>query len=591
MESINLYIGLRGGIHAPEWALDWRPPILISIRYQSNLYHSLHAVKVSDIADSYTTELVVPADDCTFSDVPGSVAMFSLFIPSILRRFELAMVAQELNSTLLKPVGIRNLGLVQRAITHNSACEEEHYQRLEFLGDCILKLFTSAQLMVDHPNWHEGYLTLEKGRRVSNTTLEAITRGVGLDKFIITDPFTGAKWRPFYAHELLEHQLRPEVFRSSKMLADVVESVIGAAYLDDGLDASLRAISVFFPHDQWLSLERAARHLNSVATETGTMEPHLGGLEALLGYTFKSPRLLLEAMTHPSFQSHDLASTMSYPRMEFLGDAILDFLVVRRLFPHTSELRHDEMHTLRTAVVNEYILGYLCMTYSVPESRHNPKVDEATGAIIIEETTVPKYLWQYMRFSGETISDAQISAMDRLRQFSGPLKKGLESSTYPWAILTHFAPDKFFSDIIESSLGAMFIDSCGSLSACEGLLGELGLWKLLDQLVANQVDCLHPKNKLGKLADRHKVCYSEPRITNGKYFSTVEVGDRQVGEEASGRSRLAAEVEVADRACKILDSGDEAMQVPVVDDGVGGVVKGDLRHGSPKNRIDQPRLF
>ncbi|KAE9980015.1 hypothetical protein EG328_000510 [Venturia inaequalis] len=499
----------------------------------------LHISKGSDIADAYTTEVVVPIGDCQFSDLPGSVTIFSLFIPSILRRFELAMVAQELNSTLLKPV----------------ACEEEHYQRLEFLGDCILKLFTSAQLMVDHPNWHEGYLTPEKGRRVSNTTLEAIAQRIGLDRFIITDPFTGAKWRPLYVHEVLGRQPRPEVTRSSKMLADVVESIIGAAYLDNGLNASLRAIKIFFPQDQWLGLEHAARHLYSVAKEIEGIGPHLEGLEALLGYTFKSPRLLQEALTHPSFQSHDSASTMSYPRLEFIGDAVLDFLVVRRLFPHTPELRHDEMHTLRTAVVNEYILGYLCMTYSVPEHRCNPVVDEATGAIIIEETTVRKFLWQYMRFSGEHISDAQISAMDRLNEFSSSLKNGLESSTYPWATLTHFAPDKFFSDVIESSLGAIFIDSCGSLSACDALLRDLGLWNLLDRLLAIPVDCIHPKSKLGKLADEHTVSYRKVRIADGKYFCTVNVGNRQIGEEVSGKSRLAAEVEVAVRACKILERG------------------------------------
>lgn len=517
--------------------------------------------------DAYTTEIALPIGDCQFSDLPGSVAIFSLFIPSILRRFELALVAKELCSTLLKPVAFRNVDLVQRAITHNSACEEEHYQRLEFFGDCILKLFTSVQLMVDHPNWHEGYLSTEKSIRVSNATLDAITRRIGLDKFIITDSFTGAKWRPIYIHEILKREPQTEVSRSSKMLADVIESTIGAAYADDGLAASLRAIKVFFPKDQWLELEDAIRHLNSVATENEISEPRLEGLEALLGYTFKSPRLLLEALTHASFQSHDLASTISYQRMEFLGDAVLDFLIVRRLFTHNPELRHDEMHTLRTALVNEYILGYLCMTHSVAESRHNPVVDEGTGAITIEETTIRKWIWQYMRFSGEHLSDAQALAMDRLSGFSDSLASDLESSsTYPWATLAHFAPDKFFSDLIEATIGAIFIDSCGSFSACDAYLRNLGLWKILDRILADQVDCLHPKNRLGILADKQKVEYGELRIANGKYFCTVKVGDRQIGEEVSGRSRLAAEIEVAGRACKILESGGFGADAMEVDD-------------------------
>lgn len=520
----------------------------------------------AELVDAYTTEIVEPSSDCFFSDLPRQYAIFSLFVPSILRRFELALVVKELDSTLLRSVGFRNLDLVQRAITHKSACEEENYQRFEFLGDCILKLFTCVQLMVDHQNWPEGYLTKEKSIRVSNTTLNAITRRIGLEKFIITDAFTGAKWRPLYIHEVLkECEPRPEISRSSKVLADVIESLIGAGYIDDGLDGSLRCIKVFFPKDQWLTLGDAMRCLNATATEKGKSDAHLEELESLVGYHFRSPQLLLEAVTHASFQSYNIGNTVSYQRMEFIGDAILDFLVVRRLFPYHPELRHDEMHTLRTAMVNEYILGYLCLTHAFDEVRHDPIVDETTGAISIEETTVKKCIWQYMRFTGQAISDAQIASIDRLNEVSDSLTRDLKTGDmYPWSTLTHIAPDKFFSDLIESTIGAIFLDSCGSLSACDTFLRDLGLWKLLDRALADRVDCLHPKEKIGQLADRRPVAYGEPRIENGIYFCQIKVDGKQIGEEVSGRSRLDAEVAAAVQACKILKSenhGAKAMKV------------------------------
>jgi dsRNA-specific ribonuclease len=515
------------------------------------------------MVDTYTTEILLPFNECFFSDLPRQYAIFSLFIPSILRRFELASVALEVKSTLLKPVGFQNIGLVQKAITHNMALEAEQYQRLEFFGDCILKLFTSVQLMVDHPNWPEGFLTQEKGIRVSNATLDAITRRIGLDKYIITDAFKSTKWRPLYIHEVLGKHEAPGVLRSSKTLADVIESLIGAAFMDDGLDGALSCTKLFFPQFQWLSLEEAMRHLNSAATTTrnGLSQPHLEGLEKLLGYTFRNPELLLEAMTHPSFQSYGTATALSYQRMEFIGDAILDFLVTRRLVAYYPELDHLGMHTLRTAMVNADILGYLCMTHSIDEIRHDPIMDENTGAINIEETTVKRWIWQYMRFTGQAISEAQSAAIGRLNEISPSLTEELISgSRYPWSTFAHFAPEKFFSDIIESTIDAIFVDSCGSFSACDAFLRELGVWKLLDRTLADGVFCLHPKEWIGKLAVEKTVQYCN-RVEDGVCFCFVKVGDVQIGEEVKGRSRLDAETKAAVEACEILESKSQGAPV------------------------------
>ena len=91
---------------------------------------------------------------------------------------------------------ILDRGLVSTAISASSAQEPTNYQRLEFLGDSILKLSTSLALMSTHLSYHEKILSNMKDHVVSNGSLARAATRTGLDQFIITKPFTGAKWRP-----------------------------------------------------------------------------------------------------------------------------------------------------------------------------------------------------------------------------------------------------------------------------------------------------------------------------------------------------------------------------------------------------------
>ena len=65
-------------------------------------------------------------------------------------------------ATLLAPVDFQDKTLVTAAISAPSACEPTNYQRLEFLGDSILKLLTSLSLMAEHLIYDEGRLSRAK---------------------------------------------------------------------------------------------------------------------------------------------------------------------------------------------------------------------------------------------------------------------------------------------------------------------------------------------------------------------------------------------------------------------------------------------
>jgi hypothetical protein len=80
--------------------------------------------------------------------VPATHAMFGMIIPTIIHELGVMLMAKELATTVLEPVGISDWGLVREAICARSANEPMNYERLEFLGDSILKLCTCIQAAV-----------------------------------------------------------------------------------------------------------------------------------------------------------------------------------------------------------------------------------------------------------------------------------------------------------------------------------------------------------------------------------------------------------------------------------------------------------
>jgi len=537
----------------------------------------LHPIPESDVQqhDAYTSVHTLKASDCTVDNLAISYSIFALFIPCILHHFEIRALADELRNTVLSPVGITDVGLVQTAITHASAHEPADYQRLEFLGDCILKYLTSIYLMASHPTWPEGYLTAEKGRRVSNGYLSRASIRAGLDRFIIIQPFTGAKWRPKYVADVLTTQCDEDekIMRSSKVLADVVESLIGACYLDGGILKAQECIDTLLPEElqgvQDAAPQRQSQDVQRMVDELFEAVPDAvfqqQQLENLVGYTFTKKSLLQEAVTHASFASYREATASSYQRLEFLGDAVLDYIVVSHLFAHKPELPHHTMHTIRTAVVNASFLAFMGMELSISEERTNVATTESG---VTEHTEpVQRTLWQFMRHTSPDILSAQRIALARHNTLREDILGALEhGNSYPWCLLTGTGADKFFSDIIESVLGAIYVDSRGDMAACEAFVERLGILKVLRRVLDDRADCLHPKERLGHVADRERVEYIGDWVRDGvegvvasstvrpsKWRCVVKVGGREVGEPVEGVNRIDAETEAAWRATIILE--------------------------------------
>ncbi|MCJ1304816.1 hypothetical protein MMC08_007629 [Hypocenomyce scalaris] len=496
----------------------------------------------------------LPARTCEVDQLPFSYSQFALFIPSIMHFLETYLVAEHMCTDLFSSIHFKDLVHVVTAISASKARESTNYQRLEFLGDTVLKLLASITLMAEHANWHEGFLSHKKDHIVSNAHLASAAQQTGLDRYILTKPFTGHRWRPLYNSDLVKEQVKSTREMSTKTLADVVEALIGAAYLDGGVDKALACLAVFLPEVPWLPLSEQHRRLYNAVTDDLKLPPRFLQLEELIGYTFTKKTLLIDAMTHPSYRGPNAA--MSYQRLEFLGDSVIDSIVVSTIFDRAAHLPHHEMHTIRTALVNANYLAFLSMSHRIAESKSDIIEDDSTGTFHAVETQVPLHLWQFMRTSSAEVRRAQRACVIRFEALREPIKDALcHGDKYPWALLARLEADKYFSDLIESLSGAVYVDSHASLPACEAMLENFGLLPYLRRVLDEEVHLLHPKEELGIVAGNEKVRYvagMEGEEGERKWTCEVRVGERSVVNVGDGTSRIEAETRAADQAVGML---------------------------------------
>lgn len=533
---------------------DINQHILIEVKRLPKRTDFLHPVPSANVTSAKEPGLqLLPANDCEVGMLPFSYSRFALFIPAILHKVHVAMIVESLCNTVLSPLRFRDLSLVTSAISASSAHEATDYQRFETLGDSILKKLTSLALMAEHLNYHEGILSHKKDHIVSNSSLAAAAMRAGLDRFIITKPFTGQKWRPLYHGRLAANQPKQSREISSKTLADVLEALIGASYLDGGLGKAATCLEIFLPEVSWSTALRASQILCQVYDLQDPVSTHFVEAEKVISHDFHLKPLVIEAFTHPSHLGSNTSS--SYQRLEFCGDAILDSIVTTAAFAHDPPLPPHRLHLIRAALVNANFLGFLCLTRSISISRFEAFGNEP-AKIGTTNLSRPFYLWQSMRHASPSVRLAQQDCIARYETVRTTISTCLTQGTrYPWTALARLEPPKFFSDIVESILGAIYIDTNGSLSDCESFLEHLGLMPYLRRVLDNDIAVLHPKEELGQLADHDKVNYVlEKEVGEGKesLTCTVIVGERPVLRVGNGLGTMEVETRAADEACRIL---------------------------------------
>ena len=128
----------------------------------------------------------------------------------------------------------RDPKLLERALTHKSRVYEQNLQsvlddneQLEFLGDSILGFIVSELLVAAHPDYPEGRLSKLKAHLVSSSHLYEVAQDLGVGDFLL----------------LGRGEERSGGRQKRALLADALEAIIAAIYLDGGIDAIRRFIA------------------------------------------------------------------------------------------------------------------------------------------------------------------------------------------------------------------------------------------------------------------------------------------------------------------------------------------------------------
>lgn len=120
----------------------------------------------------------------------------------------------------------RDTQLLRQALTHSSYANEQKinklgdYERLEFLGDAVLELVSSDYIYQQYPDMTEGKMTKLRSSIVCEPALASCARQMGLEEYILLgkgEEATGGRGR-------------------DSIISDVMEAIIGAIYIDSGID-------------------------------------------------------------------------------------------------------------------------------------------------------------------------------------------------------------------------------------------------------------------------------------------------------------------------------------------------------------------
>ena len=224
--------------------------------------------------------------------------------------------------------------------------------------------------------------------------------------------------------------------------------------------------------------------------------PDLSQLTARLGYEFTNVSLLETAMHHRSWNAENDGGE-SNERLEFLGDAVLGWVVADIVYTQHSDLPEGKLTDLRKSVVNANALAEVAVDLGIGEFLMLGKGEDTAGGR--EKTSI--------------LSDALEAVIGAVYIDAGPQA-------------TH--------DVVSALMGKRIVDAVGGL------------------------DRLDAKTRLQELASKfeahvHYKVEDEGPDHEKMFFATVFVGDRELG-YGEGKSKKAAEQIAAEIACDVLNS-------------------------------------
>ncbi|XP_039260610.2 endoribonuclease Dicer-like [Styela clava] len=380
-----------------------------------------------------------------------------------------------------------------------------------------------------------------------------------------------AEGKPLCATDPLLIDLHTQHSLADKSIADCVEAILGS-YLTTCGHRSAQLLLCYFglkvlprlPQDKLSTAAKPSygylkQPTNVLLDESPSglrklklFTKDLAAFEQKINYTFKNKGYLLQAFTHASYYLNTI--TDCYQRLEFLGDAILDFLITRRLYNDPSQ-RHSPgaLTDLRSALVNNTIFASLAVRHDFhkffkavsPELHHiidgfvryQQQQDDAQG---MDAQLAKKYYSEEDNNGSDEGNPVIVSPGDLFGDQDDAEEEEDEDVEVPKAL----------GDIFESVAGAIYMDSGMDLDE---------VWRvykpMMNPLIEKFSSCV-PRAPVRELLEMEpetaKFSWAEKRC-DGKVRVTVEV----IGKgsfKGVGRSYRIAKSAAARRALRFLKS-------------------------------------
>ncbi|KAL8677899.1 MAG: hypothetical protein Q9186_005710 [Xanthomendoza sp. 1 TL-2023] len=418
------------------------------------------------------------------NQLPASVAAMAYLLPSAISRIESYLIALETCDLLgltIRP------DLALEAITKDSDNTQEHrqeqvhlqrgmgknYERLEFIGDCFLKMATSISIFCISPDNDEFEYHVRRMLLICNKNLfeRAIDKKL-YERTWYPQGIRLLEGKGFKRSGEEEHKHR----LGDKTIADVCEALIGAALLsNDGsgdMDMAVKAVTALVvspDHDvsQWADYYKLyTKPKYQLEQPNATQRDLAMQIEQKMGYRFKYPRLLQSAFVHPSIPSSSTGGIPCYQRLEFLGDSLLDMACVNFMFHRHPNQDPQWLTEHKMAMVSNKFLAALSVKLGF--NKHLRAIGQAV---------------EFLN------RDYAMDLEEAERESNG-------ARDY-WTTTKN--PPKCLSDIVEAYLGAIFVDSEFDYSEIERFFDNHVRWFFEDMSIYDTFANNHPVTHLHNL--------------------------------------------------------------------------------------------
>ncbi|KAL7672291.1 hypothetical protein ACOME3_007180 [Neoechinorhynchus agilis] len=338
-------------------------------------------------------------------------------------------------------------GIISEAFIHGvnisttlkSTESEFDLERMEYLGDSLLKVVVSihcfcaisAQLSNEH------VLSIERTKLINNEFLHKRGVELNLAEYLATQSVKHYSTTEF--EFLLWVDSSPQKRKMKcKRLSDSVEAILGMFHLATrSMSETVKLCSIILGQPLLMDSPEVNfvndfdNPIQCLKTVDGLwQQSNLNEMEAKLGYEFKRRKLLIEAITHPSAMMNNL--TPCYERLEFLGDAVIDYFAACYGFQNFVHFTPDKLTNFRQYLVSNKLMATVSVLSGV---------------------------YKHLMFSTQSIQSETEIFIGSLNEVS---PENMELSKFDYTLLEkdgYLGCPKYLADIIESSIGAVFIDS------------------------------------------------------------------------------------------------------------------------------------